>query len=111
MTNMPVSSGFSGVTQNKQKYAISTLSALKTRIQEAQTDIAAKSARLRAQLNPVQIRQANEMANAVFQPPNNSGAANMFAQVSRKRRAENNLAPVASNNTSGRRIVRRRKGI
>ena len=111
MTNMPVSSGFSGVTQNKQKYAISTLSALKTRIQEAQTDIAAKSARLRAQLNPVQIRQANEMANAVFQPPNNSGAANMFAQVSRKRRAENNLAPVASNNTSGRRIVRRRKEI
>jgi len=111
MTNMPVSSGFSGVTQNQQKYAISTLSALRTRIQEAQTDIAAKSARLRAQMNPDQIRQANEMANAVFQPPNNTGAANMFAEptpVSRTRRAKNNLAPVPTNNTSGK---RRRRGI
>ena len=106
MTNMPVSSGFSGVTPNKHRYALSSLSALKTRIQEAQTDIAAKSARLRGQLNPVQIRQANEMANVVFQPPNNTGAANMFAEptpVSTKRRAANNV--------DVRRAVRARRGI
>ena len=80
MTNMPISSEYIGVTANKHKYALSILSALKSRIREAQTDIAAKSAKLRGQLNPAQIRQANEMANAVFQPPNNTGAANMFAE-------------------------------
>jgi len=88
MTNMPVSSGYTGVTLNKQKSSLTIIAGLRSRIEEAQTDIAAKSERLRVQLNPIQIRQANEMANAVFQPPNNTGAANMFMEpepVSHKR--------------------------
>lgn len=87
MSNMPVGTGYNGVTPNTRKYSLSTLSALRSRIGEAQVDIAAKSARLRGQLAPQQIRQANEMANVVFQPPNNTGAANMFAEAPALQRA------------------------
>ena len=81
MSNMPVGTGYNGVTPNSRKYSLSTLSALRSRIEEAQVDIAAKSTRMRGQLAPQQIRLANEMANVVFQPPNNTGAANMFAEL------------------------------
>jgi hypothetical protein len=87
MSNMPVGTGYNGVTPNSQKYSLSTLYALRSRIEEAQVDIAAKSARMRGHLAPQQVRQANEMANAVFQPPNNTGAGNMFAESPALQRA------------------------
>lgn len=85
MSNMPVGTEYNGITPNARKYSLSTLSALRSRIEEAQVDMAAKSARMRGQLTPQQIQQANEMANVVFQPPNNSGAANMFAEPTLQR--------------------------
>jgi hypothetical protein len=85
MSNMPVGSGYNGVTPNARKYSLSSLAALRSRVEEAQVDMAAKSARLREQLTPQQIQQANEMANVVFQPPNNTGAGNMFAEPTLQR--------------------------